>query len=372
VSGEPYDPNARRDTPLALKLKERIQRDGPIRIDQYLEACLYDASHGYYVNKAAIGAKADFITAPEISQTFGELIGLWCVATWQQMGSPAAFNLVEFGPGRGTLMRDALRATRLRPEIRNAARVVLIETNATLKDAQRELLSGEDVPVSWCGKLVYANEPELPAIILANEFLDTEPIEQFVRSNTGWSIRTVGLDASGNLVFQTGPECDESTASDLDRRFSAARPGDICEVHSPAHDFGAAILSLPSRFAALMFDYGHMQSAPGDTLQAIRGHRYEHPLTSPGEADVTAQVDFAQISETFNSSRTAIDGPITQAEFLGRLGIIERASKLMSANPAKAGEIEAGVARLMAPTGMGSRFKAIGVRSSGLPTLPGF
>jgi NADH dehydrogenase [ubiquinone] 1 alpha subcomplex assembly factor 7 len=121
-----------------------------------------------------------------------------------------------------------------------------------------------------------------------------------------------------------------------------------------------------------MFDYGHMHSAPGDTLQAIRSHRYEHALTSPGEADVTAQVDFAQIADAFQGPRTAIDGPITQAEFLGRLGIIERASKLMSANPAKAGEIEAGVARLIAPTGMGSRFKVIGVRSSGLPTLPGF
>ena len=368
----PYDPGARRDTPLALKLKERIRGDGRLRIDQYVEACLHDASDGYYAGKAAIGAEADFITAPEISQIFGELIGLWCAAVWEQMGSPPAFNLVEFGPGRGTLMKDALRAMNVRPKMKAAARAVLIETSTTLKKVQHEALGGERVPVSWPQKLVYTAEPDLPAIFIGNEFLDTEPIEQFVRLENGWAVRCVGLDERGDLAFQTGNRCAPDVALMLDQRFAGARSGDICEIYSLDHNFVDALLHRPIRFCALLIDYGHTQSAPGDTLQAVRGHRYEHPLTSPGEADVTAQVDFAQIVEALPARTVAVDGPATQAEFLGRLGIIERASKLMSANPAKAGEIEAGVARLMAPGGMGTRFKVIGLRSPGLPALPGF
>ena len=372
MSGGLYDQNVRRDTPLALKLKDRIRRDGPLRVDQYLEACLHDASHGYYVNKAVLGTRGDFVTAPDISQVFGELIGLWCVATWQQMGEPAAFNLVEFGPGRGTLMRDALRALRIRPKILQAARVVLLDTSGPLKDQQKSALADAGVPVSWPGKLVHAGEPNLPAIMIGNEFLDTEPIEQFVRLENGWAIRTVGLDAQGQLTFAIDQNNPVNAARDLDRRFPSARAGDICELYSMDHDVLYALLQVPSQVAALFIDYGHPQSLPGDTLQATRAHHYEHPLTSPGEADITAQVDFAQITDTLTSPNTAIDGPITQAEFLGRLGIIERASKLMSANPAKAGEIEAGVARLLAPSGMGSRFKVLGVRSARLPVLPGF
>ncbi len=366
-----YDPGARRDTPLALQLKQRIGRDGPIGVDQYLEACLYDASHGYYVGKTAIGSHGDFVTAPEISQVFGELIGLWCVAVWGQMGRPAPFNLVEFGPGRGSLMRDALRAMRVRREILTAARIVLIESSATLKQAQADTLAAVGAPVSWAGKLVSAEQPELPAIMIANEFLDTEPIEQFVRLESGWAARTVGLGEDGGFEFQIGAPCDPAVAVMLDGRFPDAAPRDVGEIYSLDHNTVDAFLR-PSQMCALLIDYGHTQSRSGETLQAVRGHQFEHPLTSPGEADVTAQVDFAQVIEGIRGSELAVDGPVTQAEFLGSLGIIERASKLMSANPAKAGEIEMGVARLMAPNGMGSRFKAIGLRSCSLPRLPGF
>ncbi len=372
MSGAPYDPAARRDTPLALKLKERIAREGPIPVAGYMQACLQDPEYGYYVKQPAIGAKGGFVTAPEISQVFGELIGLWCVAVWQQMGSPNPFNLVEFGPGRGTLMRDALRAMRVRPEILSCLRVILIETSTTLRETQKAALAGSGVPVSWIGKLDSAEDPKLPAIVLANEFIDSQPIQQFVRTAEGWAVRTVGLDPYGALVFMAGPYCAEYVARDLEQRFPSAAPGDVCEVHSLEHEFVDALLNQPSKAAALLIDYGHPATQPGDTLQAIRAHRHEHPLTSPGEADLTAQVDFAQVAGGLSGAHTAIDGPITQAEFLGRLGIIERASKLMSANPARAAEIEAGVARLIAPTGMGSRFKVIGVRSSGLNTLPGF
>jgi NADH dehydrogenase [ubiquinone] 1 alpha subcomplex assembly factor 7 len=365
-----YDANARRDTPLALKLKDRIRRGGPIAVDRYLEACLHDPQHGYYVKRPAIGAGGDFITAPEISQMFGELIGLWCVVVWQQMGAPGAFNLIEFGPGRGTLMRDALRAMRVRPEVLAAVRVVLLDCSEPLTVLQRQALAGIDVPFSTPGKLYRADDPQLPAIIIGNEFIDTEPIEQFVRTSNSWDWRRVGLDDRGELAFTTTPDCPAGVVDDLGRRFPMGRPGDIGELYAFDHDFRVA-LGEPSHMAALFLDYGHLRSTPGDTLQAVRNHAYEHPLTSPGEADITAQVDFQQVAEALASSGRAIDGPVTQAEFLGRLGIIERASKLMAANPDKAGEIEIGVARLMSPGGMGGRFKAIGVRSEGLPPLPG-
>jgi len=369
---QPYDPAARRNTPLAEKLKSRIRREGPLRVDQYIEACLFDSTHGYYTGKTVLGARGDFITAPGISQIFGELIGVWCLATWQQLGEPSAFNLVEFGPGQGTLMLDALRAMRLRPKCLEAARVILLETSTPLREAQQQLLGGLSVRVSWPGKLINAQDANLPAIVIGNEFLDTQPIEQFVRWDGGWAWRMVDLNASGNLCFATRAGCPGDITHALDKRFPDARKNDICEVQSLDHDLITALSQVPSEVCALFIDYGHPASAPGDTLQAIRAHAFEHPLTAPGEADLTAHVDFAQIVELLECAGLAVDGPLTQSEFLGRLGIIERASSLMGANPAKAAEIEAGVARLIAPGGMGSRFKVIGVRSPRLQPLPGF
>ena len=368
-----YDENERRDTPLALKLKEQIRKSGPMPVDRYLFHCLYgapDGTSGYYANRPVIGSSGDFITAPEISQVFGELIGLWCVAVWEQMGSPAAFNLIEFGPGRATLMCDLLRAARVRPAMLAAVRVHLLDASGPLMEQQRARLAATGVPIFWPGKFYRADDPNLPAIVIGNEFLDTEPIEQFVRTQHGWAIRSVGLNDDGSLIFVKCGDCDQALARELDQEFPAARLGDIGELYSAEHDFQDA-LKQPKTMAGLFFDYGHTQSGIGDTLQAVRDHRYEHPLCSPGEADLTAQFDFAAFSRAQSRIR-AVDGPITQAEFLGRLGIMERASKLMAANPARAGEIEAGVMRLMAPNGMGTRFKAIGIRSPDVPKLPGF
>jgi NADH dehydrogenase [ubiquinone] 1 alpha subcomplex assembly factor 7 len=367
-----YDAQARRDTPLALKLKQQIRRDGPLTIGGYVEACLRDPEFGYYRRQAAIGAAADFITAPEISQTFGELIGLWCVMVWQQMGEPAAFNLIEFGPGRGTLMRDALRAMRLRPAVLAAARVHLIDTSAALIAQQRLALADAGVPVSWPDQPPRTGAPDVPAIVIANEFLDTAPVEQFVRTADGWVLRRVGLDEADRLIFVVDGACPVDTGSELDRRFATARPGDICERATVDASLRDALHRQSSTVAALLIDYGHGHSQPGDSLQAVRRHAHEHPLTSPGEADVTAQVDFQQVTDALADHCFVADGPVPQGEFLGGLGIVERASRLMAANPAKAGSIESGVARLLAPDGMGSRFKVLGIRSATLPRLPGF
>lgn len=374
-----YDPEARRDTPLALRLKARIRSEGPISVGEYMRVCLGDPEHGYYVTQQAIGAKGDFITAPEISQVFGELIGLWCAVVWQQMGSPERFALIELGPGRGTLMRDALRAARVVPRFLDAAHVTLIETNEVLQEEQRKTLRHAGLVGHWARHLGPDAETgadhldrNLTAIVLANEYLDTCGVDQLVRRGGGWSRRTVELDAAGNLCFGLGEIVHDRPLPQLER-LGPAPEGTVLECWAWHHDASiGALLRAFSRAAMLFIDYGHVETAPGDTLQAVRAHRYEHPLTSPGEADLTAHVDFQDLASTFATAGFAVDGPVTQGEFLGALGIMERASRLMAANPARAAEIEAGVARLMAVPGMGSRFKAIGMRSPELPPLPGF
>ena len=334
----------------------------------FIDACLWDKEHGYYSTRTVIGQDGDFVTAPEISQTFGELLGLWSAVVWQIMGEPSPTNLVEFGPGRGTLMADALRATRGVAGFGAATKVTLLEASASLIAAQRAALAGTSACVAWTDGF---KPLQGPSIVLANEFVDALVPDHHIKTADGWLSRTVTVDDAHRLQFgvsRLGP-----IRHDLHDRWPAAPLGSICESHR--HDFvadGLQTLAAGQPIAALIIDYGHLDSVLCDTLQAVRHHAYEHPLCSPGEADLTAQVDFFDLAQAMTKAGFIVDGPIAQAEFLGRLGIIERASKLMAANPARAGEIEAGVMRLMAPNGMGTRFKAIGFRSPGLPTLPGF
>ena len=353
-------------TPLARHLAERITRDGPISVADYIDVCLQHPEHGYYRRQAAIGAAADFVTAPEISQVFGELIGLWCAVVWQQMGAPASLRLIELGPGRGTLMRDALRAARLVPAFRAALRVELVETNETLQQMQREALRNEDVPIAWGAKLTAADGP---AIVIANEFLDTLPADQFVRRKAAWHMRCVGLDASGDLQFVDGPEAE----TDIPASLPAPSEGAIYEHRRTAFArLAEALTALGTPLAGLFIDYGHIEPNYGDTLQAILAHRYTDPLQTPGQADLTLQVDFTAFAHAVEAAGLRCDGPLPQAEFLGRLGAVERASRLMAANPARAAEIESGIARLLAPTGMGARFQVLGIRSVDVSPLPPF
>ena len=364
-----YDPAARRNTPLALKLKASIGRDGPMTVAEYMGRCLWDEEHGYYATQTVIGSTGDFITAAEITQVFGEIIGLWSAVVWQQvLGSPPALQLVEYGAGRGTMMRDALRAARVVPGFVAAASVHLLELSPTLAGAQRDALSGAGVPVTWGQNL--AGFP-VPAIILANEFLDAWPVEQWIKTDTGWRWRGVGIDVGGELCFTTVP--GTRTRDDLDVQLPNAILGSVVESQRPERLAEAfKTLNQNGPMTALLIDYGHVAPVSGDTLQAVRNHAYESPLTSPGEADLSAQISFFELATALHASGLAIDGPVTQAEFFGSLGMIERASRLMSANPQRAGEIEAGIARLMSPNGMGTRFKVMGVRSPQLPPLPGF
>lgn len=361
-----HDPEARRTTPLALKLAQVIRASGPLPVADYMRACLLDPEHGYYIKRQPIGSSGDFITAPEISQVFGELIGLWCAVVWQQMGAPSRIDLVELGPGRATLMADALRALARVPAFLAAARVKLVEINPVLRRLQASSLHDAGAAVCWHTDLAEALDG-CPAIVIGNEFLDALPVSQIVLTDTGWRQRVVDFDASGRLVFAAG---QLASGEGLASRWPDAEIGDIVEMGQPTPLITETLPSLPAA-VALFIDYGHTSRSIGDTLQAVREHRQEHPLTSPGEADLTTHVDFDLLSTRARAAGLVVDGPVTQTEFLGSLGIAERASRLMAANPSIAHEIEAGIARLISPYGMGSRFKAIGLRSPSLPSLPG-
>ncbi|MEQ8825577.1 MAG: SAM-dependent methyltransferase [Filomicrobium sp.] len=377
-----YDPELRRATPLLARLKDKLRKDRIISVSEYMDYCLQDLDYGYYRSKTAIGAAGDFITAPEISQLFGELIGLWAVVVWKQMGEPDKFNLVELGAGRGTLLQDALRASRMVPDFQKAADVRVIEVNPLLKHQQEEALSAFEDQLGglhWhdeAAEVSAASLGDIPTIVLANEFLDTFPPEQYVRKGEGWLRRGVTLDDAENLTFTAYGDSYASTEPlenrMLDKLYPTATDGDIVE-RTPFAYIPCDLLDH-SMCAALFADYGHVEPTIGNTLQAVREHAHEHPLTSPGEADLTIQVDFSQFAGDvrLRNPELTTDGPITQAEFLGRLGIVERASMLMSKNPDHAARVEADVARLITPQGMGARFKAIGVRSKTLPTLPAF
>lgn len=357
---EPHEPQG-----LLRRLIEAIRRDGPMPIDRFMQSCLADPIDGYWQRASTIGSRGDFITAPEISQIFGELIGLWCAVTWGAMGEPAPVRLIELGPGRGTLMSDILRTTaRAVPSFHAAAEVHLVEVSRPMREAQASgLASLTASPLSWHASLDVV--PDGPAILLANEFLDALPIRQFVLEAGAWRERVVTCDASGRLAFGLGARADGIARA-------SARCGDVLEVRPGEDAVLAALVARTKPLAALFIDYGPADAAYGDTLQAMRSHGYVDPLAAPGASDLTAHVQFARLAEKARALGLGADGPITQAEFLGVLGHAPRTSRLMSANPAKAGEIEAAAQRLVAPTGMGTLFKVLCVRSPTVPVPPPF
>lgn len=369
------DPAARRNTQLAHKLAARIRADGPVSVAEYVATCLMDPDHGYYIHRPVLGAAGDFVTAPEISQVFGELTGIWTALVWQQMGMPRNLRLIELGPGRGTLMTDLLRAASKVPGMADAIELHLVEANHELRKQQLERLAPlvpgiRQHPDLGAAQAALAGG-DTASIVIANEFLDALGIRQVVASHGRWHERCVSLDQDGRLQFVAGRPCDATPAHWPD---AGQQPDETLFETNPSLDsavtpFLAAIMR-GAPLAALFIDYGHEHTRVGETLQAVRQHTYEDPLTSPGEADLTAHVDFAAVSRSFAGASLTCSPLITQAEFLGRLGIVERTSHLMSANPDRAAHVEAGTLRLMAPNGMGTRFKVLGAASPSLGPLP--
>lgn len=339
-------------------LRARIGRQGPMPVDEYMRIC---AAH-YWNRDETIGARGDFVTAPEISQIFGELIGLWCAAAWEAMGRPSPVHLVELGPGRGTLMRDLLRAARSVPAFAAAVRVHMVEVSPGLRVLQERTLAASGYAATWHHGI--GDLPRGASIVIANEFLDALPIRQFVFHGT-WRERVIALSADGGLKFGAGAPVEHLAPV-------VAYEGAIAEVRPGEELLLSGLQPREGPLAALVMDYGPAENALGDTFQAVRNHAYADPLSEPGQADLTAHIQFAPLAERSRAAGFAVDGPITQAEFLGRLGLAERAARLMAANPAQAGSIEAGAQRLMSPTGMGTLFKALALRSPSLSPLPGF
>ncbi|MEZ5891168.1 MAG: SAM-dependent methyltransferase [Xanthobacteraceae bacterium] len=358
-------------SPLEVELRTMISASGPIPVSRYMALCLTHPEHGYYTTRDPLGRAGDFVTAPEISQMFGELIGLWAAEVWRQMGSPPAVRLIELGPGRGTMMADALRAARVLPAFRSALSVHLVETSPALERRQREALAACDAPITWHRAL--AEVPAGAAIILANEFFDALPVHQAIRDAQGWHERVVGLDHEDRLAFAMAPVPSPPIAHIPQRLDAAAAPGAIFEWRC-AETTRTLAARVARGGAALIIDYGHAESGLGDTLQAVRGHRFADVLAEPGEADLTAHVDFAALRADAEQAGARVHGPIEQGLFLQRLGIAQRAARLQAAAPTKADAIESALARLTGPgpAGMGRLFKALALCDPTLGPLPGF
>ena len=350
-------------TPLAAHLRRLIALQGPVPFARFMAEALGNPVHGYYMRKMPFGVSGDFTTAPEISQMFGELIGLWCLDAWQAMGEPAELNLVELGPGRGTLMADVLRAVRARQAFLEAARVQLVEFSPHLKKQQAAALAGHSV--TWRER--FGELPEGPLILIANEFFDALPVCQFEKTERGWCERLVdlrehGADANG-FAFVLSPAPTPASAL-IPPALQDAAAGAVAEV-CPAgislmHTIAERTLAGPG--AALIIDYGYARSAPGDSVQAVREHDRHPVLEAPGEADITAHVDFASLARTAVEAGARPIGPIEQGRFLRNLGIEMRAAKLLaSADAAQRVEIAAALGRLTDPSQMGSLFKVLAV-----------
>jgi len=369
------------------RLKAQIAQDGPIGVPEFFTRCLHDPRDGYYAMRPDLGAGGDFITAPLVSQMFGELIGLWVLETWTRMGRPAPFRLVEIGPGDGTLMSDLLRAGKLDPAFLAAAEVWLVEVSAPLRAKQAAKL-GEGP--RWVGRL-----DEVPAgaplILVANELLDCLPARQFVKTETGWAERVIGLGEDGALAFGLrnlgksplpldGGGAGVGVIAALDEaRDRQAATTEVTPIPNPSPiegeggiPIGAVVESAPAQAAlasdiahrlvtdggaALLIDYGRDRPEAGDTLQAIRGHRKVDPLTTAGLADLTVWADFPSVVAAARETGAKAGPILGQGEFLLALGIEARAQALAAARPDRADQIARQLDRLVGEAQMGKLFK---------------
>jgi SAM-dependent MidA family methyltransferase len=359
-------------TPLAEKIKSLIRANGPISVTDYFALCLADPEHGYYRTREPFGRHGDFITAPEISQLFGEMVGIFMVHAWQRHGTPTEVRLVEIGPGRGTMMADMLRVIkRIAPAVFDDLHVHLVETSDRLRGVQRVTLETYSTKISWHDS--FEDVPEGFTLVAANELFDAIPIRQFVKTPTGFRERLVGLGAEDELIFAAG-------IATLDPDWlpvpAASVPdGTIFEI-SPARQ--AVMQALCERLktfggSALIIDYGHMVTGFGDTLQAVRNHDYDPPLAHPGEADLTSHVDFEDLAKVAVSMGVHLNGGLRQGEFLYGLGLAERSSALArDKQPIEQRLIAAAVDRLAGEGAgkMGELFKVIAVSSPALNLMP--
>lgn len=341
-------------TPLGAIIAQQIRTSGPITLADYMELCLLHPRHGYYATRDPFGRTGDFITAPEIHQMFGEICALALAQAWLDQGRPAPLTLAEPGPGRGTLMADMLRTLRIAPGMLEAAEVALIEASPHLRAVQRQRL-GTVRHLETIEDL-----PQKPLFMIANEFFDALPIRQFQRSDQGWAERMVTLGPDGLTMALAAP-------------VDLPRPGRIGDVIEDCPSAPAIIATIADRIAthggaAIIVDYGGWKGY-GDTFQALRAHRPEDPLANPGEADLTAHVDFAPLAAVALRAGAEVSRLRCQGDWLLALGAANRAQKLQAAGDKGA---MAALHRLTHPDEMGHLFKVIAIWPKGAPPVPGF
>lgn len=355
---------------LESHLIKQIKKDGPISLARFMSEALGHPKYGYYMTKDPLGRGGDFITSPEISQMFGELVGLWLASEWQRIGEPANVRLVELGPGRGTLMVDALRAISVAtPGMASAIDLHLVETSPVLIKAQKKNLKGQKT--TWHSDL--SSVPDGPILLIANEFFDALPIRQHELTKDGWQERMIGVK-DGKLNPVLG---DVVRAKDISetRAPEDASVGSVLET-SPqttaiAEELGGRLTKDGG--AVLVIDYGYSKRAYGNTLQAVKGHKYTGLLDAPGKADLTAHVDFETLSVTFANAGARTFGTVDQGTWLLSIGMSLRAETLKEdASEHESNEIDLAVRRLVSPEAMGTLFKVLAVTDAKAPTPAGF
>ncbi len=348
-------------------------------VAEYMSLCLLDPKYGYYPTRDPLGSDGDFITAPEISQMFGEVLGLWVIQSWKDMGSPGSFNLVEMGPGRGIMMSDMLRAINLAPDCMENLTVYLIEASAALEAVQGKTLENSPAPVYWVSSL--DEVPLGPTVIIGNEYLDCLPIRQFIQTDRfaqiqGWRERVVILDPdTDDLTFALSTEpVSEIVGATFPSAHIDAKNDELLEICPAAHQTLDAINDKfrmsPGR--ALFIDYGPEVTEFGDTLQALKRHEKVGVFSDPGNTDLTARVDFAALGEFAESLELPYMPTVPQHEFLSKLGIEMRAASLAKAKPESKAKIARQLERLTGEDHMGQLFKAICFQSNGMGIPLGF
>lgn len=344
-------------TPLKSRIIKHIKTSGSLPLAEYMHWCMADPKDGYYANQEAIGAKGDFITAPEISQMFGEMIGIWAVETWEALGKPSRFNLAELGPGKGTLMQDLLRIGNAVPDFLKAAHIHMIETSEKLIETQKATLSAYE-NVSWHKSI--KDITNQPTLIIANEFLDVLPVRQYVKTGNEWREHAINVDENDNLVWTLGTGLLD--AESLPENADKEPDGAVFEISTIREAFivNTSELLKENSGAALFIDYGHSKTNFGDTVQAMRAHGFADILEEPGLADLTAHVDFDALSKTAVTAGMNVKPIIPQGEFLLSKGLIERAGQLgREQSPEIQEQLTQQAERLALPDEMGNLFKVL-------------
>ncbi len=349
---------------LSIQIKNQIEKNGPISISNFMKHALQTAESGYYTgNKPVFGRNGDFITAPEISQLFGEIIGIWCVNTWKLNGSPKKFNLVELGPGKGTLMKDLLRATKNTPGFHEAMSICLVELNSAFRSTQKNNI--EHSRLEW--HLKYENVPEGFSIVVANEFFDALPINQYTKRKDDWFINMVDLNEDKQCLYVNQFDASPTIKDFLHAKYPNLKDNAIVETQDETNIILGQISKNIHEHggAALIIDYGYTESMHRNyisTLQAVKDHKYSPIFQEIGNADISSHINFTTLYDIANLYKAHTYGPITQGEFLRNMYVdLRKNILLLKANKKQRNDILTGYDRLISPKQMGKLFKAIAI-----------